>query len=56
MEAFGSILIVTVMLTDRFLFGIQDKFILACAMISAITLALGVRTVKRHDEAAREQE
>lgn len=55
LEAFGSILIVTVMLTDRFLFGIQDGFILACAVVSAVTLAIGIRTVKRADEeAARE--
>ena len=28
LEAFGSVLIVTVMLADRFLFAIQDGFIL----------------------------
>lgn len=53
-EAFGSILIVTVILADRFLFSIQDGFILTCAVISAAALILGIRTVKRADEEAAE--
>ena len=52
LEAFGSILIVTVMMADRFLFPIQDGFILTCAVISAAALILGIRTVKRADEAS----
>ena len=44
LEAFGSILIVTVML-----FSIQDGFILTCAVISAVALTAGIRTVKRAD-------
>lgn len=55
LEAFGSVLIVTVMLADRFLFSIQDGFILACAVISAVTLIIGIRTVKRADEEAAER-
>ncbi len=55
LEAFGSILIVTVMLTDRFLFGIQDGFILACAVVSAVALIIGIRTVKRADEEAAQE-
>ena len=54
MEAFGSILIVTVMLADRFLFSIQDGFILICAVMSAVALTIGIRAVKRADEAAPE--
>lgn len=56
LEAFGSILIVTVMLADRFLFGIQDGFILACAFVSAAALTAGIRAVKRADEEAAEQQ
>ena len=41
LEAFGSILIVTVMLADG--------FILTCAVISAVALTAGIRTVKRAD-------
>ena len=54
LEAFGSILIRTVMLADRFLFSIQDGFILTCAVISAVALTIGIRTVKRADEEALE--
>ncbi len=50
LEAFGSILIVTVMLADRFLFTLRDQFILACAIVSAAALIIGIRTVKRADE------
>lgn len=53
LEAFGCVLIVTVMLTDRFLFTIQDSFVLACAIISAVALTVGIRTVKRADERAQ---
>ena len=56
LEAFGSVLIVTVMLADRFLFIIQDGFILTCAVISAAALILGIRTVKRADEEARQDQ
>lgn len=50
LEAFGSILIITVMLTDRFLFGIQEGFILCCAVISAISLVIGIKIVKFYDD------
>lgn len=56
LEAFGSILIVTVMLADRFLYTVQDGFILACAFISAAALTVGIRTVKRADEEAAAKE
>ena len=55
LEAFGSILIVTVMVTDRFLFSVQDGFILACAIVSAISLIIGIRAVKRADDRAAAQ-
>ena len=48
--AFGSILIVTVMLADRFLYTVQDGFMLACAIISAVFLTYGIRVVKHADE------
>lgn len=56
LEAFGSVLIVTVILADRFLFIIQDGFILTCAVISAVALILGIRTVKRCDEETQRHE
>lgn len=56
LEAFGSVLIVTVMLADRFLFSIQDGFILTCAVISAAALILGIWTAKRADEEAQRYE
>lgn len=52
LEAFGSILIVTVMLADRFLFTLQDGFVLAAAIIFAVFLTIGIRVVKRADEQA----
>lgn len=54
LEAFGSILIVTVMLADRFLFTLQDGFVLAAAIVSAIFLIIGIRVVKRADEQAQQ--
>ena len=56
LEAFGSILIVTVMLADRFLYTVQDGFMLTCAFISAAALIVGIRTVKRADEEAAAKE
>lgn len=50
LEALGSVLICTVMLTDRFLFTLQDGFVLTIAIISAVLLTIGIRVVKRHDE------
>ena len=38
------------MLTGRFLFTLQDSFVLATAIISAVLLTIGIRVVKRHDE------
>jgi hypothetical protein len=56
LEAFGSVLIITVMLTDRFLFSVQNGFILICAIISAAALILGIRTVKRFDAGSEKEE
>ena len=53
LEAFGCILIITVMLADRLLFTLQDGFLLACAVISAVSLIIGIRVVKHADEAAK---
>ena len=50
LEALGSVLICTVMLADRFLFTLQDDFVLTTAIISAVLLTIGIRVVKRHDE------
>lgn len=52
-EAFGCILIVTVMLIDRFLFPLQDNFVLSCAVVSAVALIIGIRAVKQADEHAQ---
>lgn len=52
LEALGSILICTVMLADRFLFTLQDGFILAMAILSAVFLTIGIRVVKHADENA----
>ena len=38
------------MLADRFLFTLQDGFVLATAIISAVLLTIGIRVVKQHDE------
>ena len=50
LEALGSVLICTVKLADRFLFTLQDGFVLTTAIISAVLLTIGIRVVKRHDE------
>lgn len=56
LEAFGSILIVTVMLADRFLFTLQDGYVLAAAIVSAISLTISIRVVKRADEQMRQDD
>lgn len=54
LEAFGCVLIVTVMLIDHYLFSLQRNFLLGCAILSAIALTVGIRAVKRADERASE--
>ena len=54
LEAFGSILIVTVMLADRFLFTLHG-FVLTAAIVSALFLTIGIRVVKRADEQAQQE-
>lgn len=49
LQAMGCILIVTVMLLDRFFFSIQDGFLLAAAILSAGLLIAGIGIVKRAD-------
>ena len=39
LQGFGCVLIVTVMLIDHFLFTLQDNFVLACAIVSAVKRA-----------------
>ena len=55
MEAFDSILIVTVMLTDRFLFTLQDGYVLAATIVSAICLTAGICVVKQAEHPALEK-
>ncbi|WP_191378651.1 hypothetical protein [Flavonifractor sp.] len=50
LQGFGCVLIVTVMLIDHFLFTLQDNFVLACAIVSAVALIVGIRVVKRADD------
>ena len=38
------------MLIDHFLFTLQDNFVLACAIVSAVALIVGIRVVKRADD------
>ena len=49
LQGFGCVLIVTVMLIDHFLFTLQDNFVLACAIVSAVALIVGIRVVKLAD-------
>lgn len=46
LQRLGMVLIVTVMLTDRFLFSIREEFILVCAVISAAALILSITKLK----------
>ncbi len=46
LQNIGMILIVTVMLMDHFIFTLQDGFLLACAIISAVLLITGIVTRK----------
>ena len=55
LEALGSVLICTVMLADRFLFTLQDGFVLTIAIISAVLLTIGIRVVKRADDKAQDE-
>ena len=48
--ALGSVLMCRVILADRFLFTLQDGFVLTTAIIAAVLLTIGIRVVKRHDE------
>lgn len=45
----GMIIIVTVMLIDRFLFQIQDGFIFICACVGTILLGAGILILKKYD-------
>ena len=56
LEALGSILICMVMLADRFLFTLQDGFILAMAILSAVFLTIAIRVVKHADENAEKHD
>lgn len=46
LQRLGMILIVTVMVMDHYFFHIQERFILACAVISAILLATSITRLK----------
>ena len=46
MKIMGSIIIVTVMLIDHFIFSVSDGFILVCAIISAILLSVSIVWLK----------
>ncbi len=48
----GCIIIITVMLADRFLWTVNDRFILLCAFISAALIIAGMQIVKRRDQEA----
>lgn len=52
LQGIGCVLIVTVMLTDHFLFSIQDGFILAMAILSAALLITGMMIVRLEDARA----
>ena len=59
LKGVGCVVIVTVMLTDHFLFTIHDGFILAMAILSAIMLIAGIVIVRIEDariEAAIERQ
>ena len=53
LEALGSVLICTVMLADRFLFTLQDGFVLTTAIISAVLLTIGIRVAGAATEKIR---
>lgn len=42
LQVAGSLLIVTPMLTDRFLFSVQEPFLVACAIVAAVLLGSGI--------------
>lgn len=42
----GSLLIVTPMLADRFLFSIQEPFLIVCAVVAAVLLGSGLLMVR----------
>lgn len=46
LQRLGMILIVTVMVLDHYFFHIQNGFLLACAVISAILLATSITSLK----------
>ena len=46
MQRAGMILIVTVMLLDQFDFQIEEAFLLTCAIISAVLLAVSITRLK----------
>jgi hypothetical protein len=46
----GMLIIVSVMLLDKFIFSIQEEFILVCAIISVVLMAVGIRAVKKADD------
>ena len=48
LEALGSVLICTVLLADRFLFTLQDGFVLTTAIISAVLLNFALEPSAEH--------
>ena len=53
LQGFGCVLIVTVMLIDHFCS--PCNFVLACAIVSAVALIVGIRVVKRADDKAQDE-
>ncbi len=48
----GMLIIVIVMILDRFVFSIHTKFILFCAVLSATLLIWGIQIIKREEAKA----
>lgn len=46
MQRAGMVLIVTVMLINQFVFQIEEGFLLTCAIISAVLLAVSITRLK----------
>lgn len=42
LQVAGSLIIVAPMLTDRFLFSVQEPFLVACAIAAAVLLGSGI--------------
>jgi len=49
LQNIGMTIIVTVMLLDHYVFALSENYILTCAIISFVLMAIGIRVIAKYD-------